>query len=241
METEKLLQESLEKEKELSTLKSRFISTASHEFRTPLAAVLSSAEMIQRYSKTWSEEKFSQHLDRIKNSVEYLTKLMDDILTLSRADAGKIKFNPQPVDLHQICHRIVEESQINESDKHEIVFNYKPTQKIYTLDSNQINVILQNLISNALKYSPKGGKIEFNVSSCNNKIQFSVKDDGIGIPEKELPELFQSFHRATNSISIKGTGLGLSIVKNAVELLKGNITVESEIDKGSMFTVNIPV
>jgi PAS domain S-box-containing protein len=240
-ETEKLLQESLEKEKELSTLKSRFISTASHEFRTPLAAVLSSAEMIQRYSKTWSEEKFSQHIERIKNSVEYLTKLMDGVLTLSRADAGKIKFNPQPVDLHQLCLRIVEESQINESDKHEIVFNYQPGQKIYTIDSNQINVVLQNLISNAFKYSPNGGKIEFNVSSCDNAIQFSVKDEGIGIPEKELPELFQSFHRASNTVSIKGTGLGLSIVKNAVELLKGNITVKSEIDKGSTFVINIPI
>lgn len=240
-ETERLLQESLEKEKGLSTLKSRFISTASHEFRTPLAAVLSSTEMIQRYSKTWSEEKFSQHLERIKNSVDYLTKLMDDVLMLSRADAGKIKFNPQPVDLYQICLRIIDEMQIDTSKSHEFIFNYHPEQKIFALDSNQINVILQNLISNAFKYSPNGGKIELIVSSCDNTVQFSIKDEGIGIPEKELPELFQSFHRATNSISIKGTGLGLSIVKNAVELLKGNISVKSEIDKGSTFVVNIPI
>jgi len=240
METERLLQESLEKEKELSKLKSRFISTASHEFRTPLAAVLSSAEMIQRYSKTWTEEKFAQHLDRIKNSVEFLTQLMDDVLTLSRADVGKIKLNPQPVDLHFLCQRIIEELPVNKSDKHEFAFNYLSEEKKFTLDPNQIIVILQNLISNAFKYSPNGGKIEFNVSFHDNNIQFLIKDEGIGIPEKELPELFESFHRATNAVSIRGTGLGLSIVKNAVELLKGNINVKSEIDKGSTFIVNIP-
>ena len=239
-ETEKLLQESLEKEKELSKLKSRFISTASHEFRTPLAAVLSSAEMIQRYSKTWSEEKFSQHLERIKNSVEYLTKLMDDVLTLSRADVGKIKVDPKPVNLHQLCLRIIEDAQIINCDRHQFIFNYLAKKEKFTIDSNQINVILQNLISNAFKYSPDGGRIELNINTDNENIQFIIKDEGIGIPENEISELFEPFHRLTNAVSIKGTGLGLSIVKNSVELLKGYISVESELGKGSIFKVTLP-
>ncbi|MHB9041055.1 MAG: PAS domain S-box protein, partial [Melioribacteraceae bacterium] len=239
-ELEMMLRKSLGKEKELNELKTRFISTASHEFRTPLTTVLAATEMIQRYGKKWSEEKYNEYIDKIKKSVSYLTKLMDDVLTISRSESGKILYNPDMVNLYKLCTEIIEETRSNTDARHDFVFNFSMRKIKYHLDPNLIKFILTNLLSNAFKYSPEGGKIELSVSSKKDQIEITVADEGIGIPGEDMIHLFEPFHRSANTVEIPGTGLGLSIVKHAVELHKGKITVKSSLGKGTTFTVDIP-
>lgn len=239
-DAEEQLKNSLEKEKELSQLKSRFISTASHEFRTPLSAVLSSAELIQRFGKTWPEEKFNEHILRIISSVDYLSGLMDDVLTVNRSEAGKTKIILQPTNFYNLCLRVVEDVQSNLSANYQLVFNYHLTQKEFNLDSKQIYTSLLNLISNAIKYSPDGGKIELNVSDGGEYLFISIKDEGIGIPPEDIPNLFEPFHRSQNVGEIRGTGLGLSIAKNSINLHNGKISVDSTLGKGTTFNIYLP-
>lgn len=240
-EFERMLQHSLEKEKELSELKSRFISTTSHEFRTPLTTVRVSAEMIQRYRKRWTEDKLDEFLDKIKKSVDYLTKLLDDILTISRSESGKISLNRETLDFHSFCVDVIDEAKISITEKHDLIFKYALKEVKYNLDPKLMNFILLNLLSNAIKYSPNGGKIELTLKQSRGKLVIIVKDQGIGIPSDDLKHLFEPFHRAKNTSSISGTGLGLSIVKRAVELHGGIISVKSQLDAGTTFTVNIPL
>lgn len=240
-EFERMLQHSLEKEKELSELKSRFISTTSHEFRTPLTTVRVSAEMIQRYRKRWTEDKLDVFLDKIKNSVDYLTKLLDDVLTISRSESGKIVLNKEEIDLHEFCLDVIEEAKISATEAHKLIFNFTLKKIHYRLDPKLMKFILLNLLSNAIKYSPKGGKIELTIKQLRGKMVISVKDKGIGIPTDDLKHLFEPFHRAKNTTDISGTGLGLSIVKRAVDLHNGIITVKSELNAGTTFTVKIPL
>ncbi len=239
-ELEMMLRKSLGKEKELNELKTRFISTASHEFRTPLTTVLASAEMIQRYGKKWNEEKYNEYIDKIKKSVGYLIKLIDDVLTISRTESGKILFNPDMVDLYKLCTEIIEETKSNINRKHNFVFNFSMRKIKYNLDPKLLKFILTNLLSNAFKYSPEGGKIELSVSYKKDLIEITVADEGIGIPTEDMIHLFEPFHRSANTVEIPGTGLGLSIVKHAVELHKGKIVLKSELGKGTTFTVDIP-
>ncbi len=239
-ELEMMLKQSLAKEKELNELKTRFISTTSHEFRTPLTSVLSSAELIQRYSKKWSEEKRNEYLDKIKKSVDYLTKLLDDVLTISRTESGKILFKPDMVDLHKLCAEIIEETKSNIHEKNDFVFNFSIRKIKYSLDARLIKFILTNLLSNAFKYSPEGGKVELSIVSMKDWIQISVADEGIGIPDEDMKRLFEPFHRGANATEIQGTGLGLSIVKHSVDLHKGKINIQSELGRGTTVTVEIP-
>ncbi len=175
-EYELLLQQSLDKEKELSELKTRFVSITSHEFRTPLTSILGSVELIQMYKNKWSEEKLNEQIERIMNSVEYLTRLLDDVLTLSHADSGKLEFNPELLDLYKFCSGIIEELGLKSRKDHYFIFNYTSMQKIFNIDSQLLRFILVNLLSNAYKYSPGGGKIEFNVSSNERFIDFVISD-----------------------------------------------------------------
>jgi PAS domain S-box-containing protein len=240
-EIEQQLKKSLEKEKELNQLKNRFISTASHEFKTPLTSVLSSVELLQRYSDKWIDAKKSTHLERIKSSVLHLTDLINEVLYVSRAEAGRLEFVPLPNDLHEICENVIEEAKLYGNEKHEFILNYPDNMKICNIDSKHIYTILQNLVSNAAKYSPNGGKIELKICFDENNIIILVCDNGIGIPESEIPNLFEPFHRSDNVGEIGGTGLGLTIVKNAVDLHKGRINILSELGKGTTFKVEIPL
>ena len=239
-EIEMMLQYSLEKEKELNELKTRFISIASHEFRTPLTSILSSAELLKRYGKKWSEDKFNEHAEKIMSSIEYLTDLLDDVLTISRSESGKIVFNPLKIDLHLFCWDIIEELKFNEDKNHKLVFKYTADQEIFELDPKLIRFIITNLLSNAFKYSPKGSKVELLVFSTRDSVVMNVKDEGIGIPEEDRTHLFEPFYRTKNVGEIEGTGLGLSIVKRAVDLHKGTISYHSEIGKGTTFNIKLP-
>jgi len=239
-ETEKLLKNSLEREKELNKLKSRFITTASHEFKTPLTTVLTSIEIIQQFGQNLSDEKKDVHMERVKNSAIHLSGLIDDILYVSRADSGKLVFSPVDSNLYEICSNALEEARLNGDNIHLFELNYETERKNFRIDSKQILTIIQNLISNAVKYSPEGGLIELKVSADERYIYISVKDEGIGIKEKEIPRLFEPFYRSENVGEIRGTGLGLTIVKNAVDLHKGEIKVESKPGKGTVFSVLLP-
>lgn len=239
-EAEERVLAALEKEKELNALKSEFVSTASHEFRTPLATILSSTELAEKYWEKNDKEKFLSHTDRIKKAIKYLTGLMDDVLTVSRAEAKKINFDPKPVDLRNLCSLIVDEAKTLTGERNRLDFFYQLENGVYTVDEKLIKYILSNLLSNAIKFSGEEGIVKFAVKNGIGTVIFEVADNGIGIPEEDQERIFEPFDRGSNIGVIRGTGLGMSIVKRSVELHRGTIRLESEKGKGSLFTVELP-
>jgi signal transduction histidine kinase len=231
----------LEQEKALNDMKSRFISMASHEFRNPLCNVLASAELLERFSHKFTEEKRISHLQKIQASVQKMTQLLDEILEISKAEAGKIELNPVSLDLVSFCQNLIEETQAIAGNSYQLSFVTESSNIKTSMDIDLLEKILNNLISNAIKYSPQGGKINLELAFQPEEIIFSIQDEGIGIPEKDLPQLFNTFHRGSNVRNISGTGLGLAIVKNCVNLCGGEITVNSAVGIGSKFTVTLPL
>lgn len=232
----------LEKEKELNELKSRFVSMTSHEFRTPLSTIFSSSELLQHYRHKWSDEKQVFHLHRIQTSVKHLTKLLDDVLNIGKVDAGKFEFKPIFIDLLEYCHNLVEEIQINANETHKINFISSQSQPTPVwMDDKLLGHIFTNLLTNAIKYSPNGGIVDFQLIINEKQAIFTIVDQGIGIPSEDLPLLFDSFHRATNVSNIQGTGLGLAIVKKCVDIHQGEIQVISQLEIGTTFTVILPL
>ncbi len=236
----------LEKEKELGDLRSRFVSMASHEFRTPLAIISSSTGIMETYYQRLSEEKKQQHFKRIQSSIKHMIELLDDVLTMSRAEAEKIAFNPQSLDILGFCRDLIAELQLSSSE-HPIIFTIPETQEInfqqpliVEFDPKLLRQILTNLLTNAIKYSPPGSNINLSLKVEELKLIFEVKDKGIGIPVDDLNKLFTTFHRATNTGNIQGTGLGLAIVKKCVDLHQGEIEVHSILNEGSTFTLRLP-
>jgi signal transduction histidine kinase len=238
---EKQIRKALEKEKELTELKSRFISMASHEFRTPLTAILSTAELLRYYGQNWSEEKKQSYYDRISKAVQQMNQLLEDVLFLGKAEAGKLAFQPSPMDLNQFCRNLVEECQLLNKTEQTIVFSSQGEGSGVAVDEKLLRHILGNLLSNAIKYSPADSNIEFRLNCQEKEAIFQVRDRGIGIPKEDLPRLFESFHRAKNVGKISGTGLGLAIVKRSVDLHGGKILVNSAVGVGTTFTVTIPL
>ena len=230
----------LEKEKELSQLRSEFMSLISHEFRTPLTTILSSDQLLQRYGKRLSDEKQQNHHERIQNAVGYMTQLLDDVLLIGTAEAGKLKFEPTPIDLVAFCRDLVETLQLN-TTQHKLLFVSDSEELYAQMDKKLLGHIFTNLLSNAIKFSPKGGTVQFDLVSSSESVILRIQDNGIGIPAKDLPQLFESFSRASNVDCIQGTGLGLTIVKKSVDLHRGQIAVESEEGVGTTFTVTLPL
>ncbi|MFO7446328.1 MAG: PAS domain S-box protein [Ignavibacteriaceae bacterium] len=235
------IKKSLEKEKDLSELKSRFISSASHEFRTPLTTILASADLLEILGPTWSEEKFKGHIAKIQNAVSYMTELIDDVLLINKAETGKLTFNPSEGNLAELVKEVVDDARTIAAENHLINMVYELESEIYLIDKKLLTQILSNLLSNAIKYSPAGGDIKFKITGSGLNIRFDVSDNGIGISEDDIKHLFEPFHRGKNTGNIKGTGLGLSIVKKAVDLHGGKLSIESILNKGTTFSVLIPV
>jgi signal transduction histidine kinase len=234
------IQKALEKEKELSNLKSRFVTMASHEFRTPLTTILSSAALLEKYSHKLAEEKKINHLQRIQAAVQHMTGLLNDVLLIGKAEAGKLEFQPTPLDLAQFCRELVEEMQ-QTTDTHTIAFRIQNQGTTACMDEKLLRLIFSNLLSNAIKYSPQGGVVDFDLVYKPQAVIFYIQDRGIGIPIAEQAQMFDSFHRASNVGTISGTGLGLAIVKKAVDLHGGKIAVKSEVAAGTTFTVTLPL
>jgi len=229
---------SLERERELNELKSKFVSIASHEFRTPLSTVMSSASLIQQYKDKNDLEKVDKHIQRIKSSVEHLTSILNDLLSLGKLEEGKIDIQLENIHAHSFLSEISEE-MTSLKDGQKLKINCPDDLNILT-DARILRNILFNLISNASKYSDQHKSIFIDCSLKDERVHFAVRDEGIGIPHEDQKFLFDRFFRASNAVNIQGTGLGLNIVKRYVDLLKGTITFSSEYEKGSTFTVSIP-
>ncbi|MGG6263845.1 hybrid sensor histidine kinase/response regulator [Leptolyngbya sp. AN03gr2] len=243
---ESLIKTALRKEKEINELKSRFVSVVSHEFRNPLNTILFSTELLQRYGNQISDQKKETYLERIQGSVKRMNELLSDVLTVGETEAGKLQFSPQPLDVIRFCKELVDEFHLSDRGKSQINFSFRQTSdqdrpSLSLLDERLLRHILTNLLSNALKYSPSGDPIEFKLNLSDRTAIFRIQDHGIGIPKADQIDLFQSFHRARNAKTIPGTGLGLSIVKQCVDLHGGTITVESEENQGTLFTVTLPL
>jgi signal transduction histidine kinase len=234
------IRRALERERELSELRSSFISLVSHEFRTPLTTILSSNEMLDRYQDRLTDEKKQNHHQRIQSAVQRMIQLLDDVLTIGKAEAGKLKFEPAPMDLAAFCRNIVENMQMTAGTKHAIAFRTSGNCGNVCMDRKLLEHIVTNLLSNAIKYSPQGGSIRFTLTCTSSSAILYIQDRGMGIPAKDLEKLFDSFGRASNVGNIPGTGLGLAIVKRCVDLHKGEIAVESEVGVGTTFTVTLP-
>lgn len=238
---EEELRNALTAEKELSDLKSDIISVVSHEYRTPLATILSSTELLERYSCQWPEEKRQRHFQRILNSVDRLTRLINDVLVFSKAEAGKLEFNPSPLDLVELCRELVEDSQLSMRVQHTVNFTCEGSAREICLDEKLLRQILTNLLSNAIKYSPEASHVQFDLIYRDDCVQIRIEDRGIGIPAKDQGRLFEAFYRSSNVGTISGTGLGLAIVKRCVDLHGGQISVDSEVGVGTTFTITLPL
>jgi PAS domain S-box-containing protein len=233
------LSEALDKEKELNEIKSRFVSMASHEFRTPLSTVLSSASLIGKYTTTEEQDKRDRHLKRIRDSVKHLNDLLEDFLSLGRLEEGKVLTNTGPVDLKDFLEDTMEEMKPLLKPGQEISVSCAGDDLIVT-DKKLLRNILINLLSNAAKFSPEGTAIQVSSFNNNGKLQLSVKDKGIGIAEEDRQHMFTSFFRGRNAVNIQGTGLGLHIVKRYVDLIRGSISLDSKPGEGTTVTVELP-
>ena len=235
------LSRSLEKERELNELKSKFVSIASHEFRTPLSTVLNSTSLIQQYKDKGDLEKVDKHIQRIKSSVKHLTLILDDFLSLGKLEEGKVDINKESINLNDFLGEISEEMLPYFKEGQQLKIHSDHTAKEIISDQRILRNILFNLISNASKYSESQKNIFLSCIGDSKKIIFSVRDEGIGIPKEDHKHLFDRFFRASNAGNIQGTGLGLNIIKRYTDLLNGHISFSSEAGKGSTFIVTIPL
>jgi signal transduction histidine kinase len=230
----------------------------SHEFRNPLTTISTSAQLLERYGNKFSQENQRSYLHRIQAAVKQMIQLLDDVLLIGKAEAGRMKCNPTPIDLVQFCRDLVEQLQLADKNQHNVAFTHQGdctkaaqgtsegesrefNQSIPLLDEKLLQHILGNLLSNAIKYSPSGSTVRFDLTCLSDQAIFQIQDQGIGIPPEDLPRLFEAFHRANNVGKIKGTGLGLAIVKQCVDLQRGQISVESVVGSGTTFTVTLPL
>ncbi|AMQ00052.1 Histidine kinase [Pedobacter cryoconitis] len=229
---------SLEKEKELNQMKSRFVSMASHEFRTPLSSVQLSASLIEKYAQPFQNANIEKHVHKIKNAVGNLTTILNDFLSLERLEAGRVEPAFQPFDLVKLAEEITEEMQMIAKQDQNIIYQHTGLESMVLLDQNLLKNCMINLINNAIKYSGENTFIEFNTEINEHQCLVTLKDNGIGIPDTDQRHLFQPFFRAHNTGNIPGTGLGLNIVLRYVGLMNGEVQFESKINEGTKFTLS---
>ncbi len=240
-QAEEKLRKAYEQEKELKELKTEFIDIASHEFRTPLTTIIGSAEFLANYYERLTPEKRNKHVSNIQVAGHRIDNLIDDILALSKAESGKIELNLQLLDLEIFCRNLIESLLVGVSQEHQLNFvNLGLSSESIYLDRKLLERILNNLLSNAFKYSPAGSQVDFTIQEQERQVIFEVTDRGIGIPPEDRVHLFTSFHRGKNVGNIPGTGLGLNIVKKYVELQDGQISFTSKIGVGTTFRLIIP-
>jgi PAS domain S-box-containing protein len=232
--------ESLEREKELGLLKTKFVSMASHEFRTPLTSIKATSDIILRYYDKLSREDIDERLKKIKREVEEMTIMLEDILIIGKSDAQKLDYNPELLDIVSLIKDIISEYQLSESENRQIVYEISDPVICVEVDRKWIKHIVLNILSNAIKYSDEGKVIEITIKQRQAGVSFCFKDYGMGIPKEDIKLLFEPFHRGENVQNISGTGLGLAVLKKAVELHRGIIEINSELGEGSHFRVILP-
>ena len=229
----------LSRERELNEMKSRFVSMASHEFRTPLSTILSSTSLIAKYTATEQQDKRDKHLERIKSSVKNLTEILNDFLSLEKLEAGAIDVVYRTIQIPNFIHGIIGELTGIKKHGQTIILKHEG-ECSFVSDTKLLKNILINLISNAIKYSDENKEILIDINENKDSLTIVIKDEGMGIPKEEQKDLFQRFFRAKNAFNIQGTGLGLHIVDKYVKLLSGQILLESEAEKGTIVTITLP-
>ncbi|NND94177.1 MAG: PAS domain-containing sensor histidine kinase [Flavobacteriales bacterium] len=241
MKTEVEIKALLEKEIELGALKSRFVSMASHEFRTPLSGILSSASLISKYTSSEDEEKRAKHVSRIKSSVENLTTILNDFLSLDKLQSGKVSIHPSEFMIQELVNEVMDTLHNILSDGRSFTYSHSGSEIELNVDRNILKNILVNLSSNAIKYSRPNTEIKIRSRINGAYLSIEIEDEGIGIPEDDKEHMFERFFRAHNAVNIKGTGLGLNIVRRYLDLLHGEITFHSEENIGTTFTIKVPI
>ncbi|MCF8240222.1 MAG: PAS domain S-box protein [Melioribacteraceae bacterium] len=238
-EFEDLTVKALNKERQLNRMKSNFISMASHEFRTPLTSILASTDLLEMYGRTWDENKYQIHIKKIQRSVQKITSLIEDVLLLSKSETGKLKVNVSEINLKKFFTELIEHHRPALKKNQSITLNFELVEDKAKCDRKLFENIFNNLLSNAIKFSDEGKEIQLNCIENNDQIIVDVIDQGIGLSEEELPNVFDTFFRASKVSHIPGSGLGLSIAKEAIDLLGAKIYVESEENKGTKFRLLI--
>lgn len=239
-QSQKELHDALDKEIQLSEIKSRFVSIASHEFRTPLSTVLSSASLLSKYTQTEEQSKRDRHVEKIKNAVRNLNDILDDFLSLGKLEEGKVETHPVAFNINEFMEEVTEEMKPLEKNGQQIIFTCEGNPIIIS-DKRLLKNIIINLLANAIKFSDENTDIDIHCLINPTSFEISIKDRGIGICEEDQKQLFSSFFRGRNAVNIQGTGLGLHIIKRYADLLNGNIKINSTLGKGTTVTVTIPV
>ncbi|HRP34102.1 MAG TPA: PAS domain-containing sensor histidine kinase [Agriterribacter sp.] len=234
------LHDALEKEKHLNEIKSRFVSIASHEFRTPLSTVLSSASLLSKYTTTEDQGKRDRHVEKIKDAVRNLNDILDDFLSLGKLDENKVETHPTVFNIEDFMDEVLEEMKPQEKSGQRIAFSCDGSPDICT-DKRLLKNIIINLLANAIKFSAENTTIDIRSTTHPAHLEICISDEGIGISDEDQQQLFSSFFRGKNAVNIQGTGLGLHIIKRYADLLKGNIKIESDLGKGTTARVTIPV
>lgn len=237
--TEEEMARNLARERELSELKTRFVSMASHEFRTPLSTIQSSVELIEHYGDSLASEEKREILHDVQDAVQHMTTMLEDVLLYGRAEGHSLHSQPLWLNARALCRRLLKELRLDAVGRHPVQFDYQ-CEDTLLLDEKLLRHILLNLLANAAKYSPQGGAIGLRVYRDQQQVLFEVEDHGIGIPEQDQAKLLDSFFRASNVGNISGTGLGLAIVKRAVDAHGGTLSWRSAVGEGTRFIVALP-
>lgn len=238
-ESQNELSEALDKERQLNEIKSRFVSMASHEFRTPLSAVLSSASLLSKYTREEEQEKRDRHITRIKESVKHLNDILEDFLSLGRLNEGRVAADPSLFNLKEMINETLSDLRILLKEGQSFHTSYGASELIYA-DKKLLKNILINLLSNAIKFSSENSEIELHASANGGSTILAITDHGIGISAEDQQHLFSSFFRGSNANNIQGTGLGLHIVKRYIDLLKGTVHLQSKQGRGTTVQITFP-
>ncbi|WP_103864169.1 PAS domain-containing sensor histidine kinase [Aquimarina sp. I32.4] len=241
MEAEAKTKESLKKERDLNELKTKFLSLVSHEFKTPLSGILTSATLTGKYKETEQQEKREKHLDTIKNKVKYLDNILNDFLSIERLETGKATYKFSQFPLSKVINEVVYDANMLLKDGQRINYPKDIDEYVIEFDEKILELVLSNLMNNAIKYSGEHTTIDLQVYYENNILTITIIDQGRGIPEKEQNFIFKRYFRAENALLDQGTGIGLNIVKSHLENLGGSITFTSKENEGSTFSITIPI
>lgn len=234
------LQDSLSQEQRRSSSKSQFIATGAHEFRTPLTTILNSADFLEMVGRSCSEEKYLEHIFKIKTAVTYLAEFSEDVMTISKIETRNSLLKSSQFSPEEFFRRLLDELS-DTKRSHTFSFNYVGEMKCILHDKHLLQQIILNLLENSIKYSPHGKCVELNVTLNDHYLELSVRDEGRGIAEEDQPRLFQPFERGSNTSDTLGTGLGLFIVKKSVDIMHGTISVQSSLNNGTTITVKVPL
>ncbi len=230
------LTEALEKEKELNELKSRFVTMASHEFRTPLSTILSSAYLVAKYTSGEDQPKRDKHIQRIVSSVNMLSDILNDFLSVGKIEEGRIQVRLVSLEVPAIINELINEMQSILKAGQRIAYLHAGQDEFW-LDVSLIRHIMMNLVSNAIKFSPENSVIHINTEASAEELMISVKDEGMGISTADQEHLFERFFRGANVTNVQGTGLGLHIVSKYAELMNGVVSCQSQLEKGTEFII----